>query len=149
MVAVIRSMTSPTVQANEKAPRSKNFPHTLMPGIQFLWCKLFYFGIAGQLKIVQGYGQSSVGSLTIEDASNLVTTVWLLHYQEQERAQQLLSRPWRAATATIDSPREDVSMPGTLRVHLFSSASLEAAGQKNLAKGWTRLWNTIEVGRMT
>lgn len=142
------------VQANEKAPkRPKNFPATLMhQGFYIHYGDKFFsiLELQGKLKIDQGIlDNPPSGVYTIEDASILVDNlIWLLAFTKSKKERKQLH-----FTALEESGNGNYRFTAVedcfdaLDTSLFTllqlADSLEAAGQKNLAKRVDKVYGTL------
>lgn len=142
------------VQANEKAPkRPKNFPATLMhQGFYIHYGDKFFsiLELQGKLKIDQGIlDNPPSGVYTIEDASTLVDNLmWLLAFTKSKKERKQLH-----FTALEESGNGNYRFTAVedcfdaLDTSLFTllqlADSLEAAGQKNLAKRVDKVYGTL------
>ncbi|MFA7112956.1 MAG: oligonucleotide/oligosaccharide-binding fold domain-containing protein, partial [Sphaerochaeta sp.] len=142
------------VQANEKAPkRPKNFPATLMhQGFYIHYGDKFFsiLELQGKLKIDQGIlDNPPSGVYTIEDASTLVDNlIWLLAFTKSKKERKQLH-----FTALEESGNGNYRFTAVedcfdaLDTSLFTllqlADSLEAAGQKNLAKRVDKVYGTL------
>lgn len=142
------------VQANEKAPkRPKNFPATLMhQGFYIHYGDKFFsiLELQGKLKIDQGIlDNPPSGVYTLEDASTLVDNLmWLLAFTKSKKERKQLH-----FTALEESGNGNYRFTAVedcfdaLDTSLFTllqlADSLEAAGQKNLAKRVDKVYGTL------
>lgn len=142
------------VQANEKAPkRPKNFPATLIhQGFYIHYGDKFFsiLELQGKLKIDQGIlDNPPSGVYTIEDASTLVDNlIWLLAFTKSKKERKHLH-----FTALEESGNGNYRFTAVedcfdaLDTSLFTllqlADSLEAAGQKNLAKRVDKVYGTL------
>lgn len=142
------------VQANEKAPkRPKNFPATLMhQGFYIHYGDKFFsiLELQGKLKIDQGIlDNPPSGVYTLEDASTLVDNlIWLLAFtkSKKERKQLYFTALEESGNGNYRfTAVEDCfdALDTSLFTLLQLADSLEAAGQKNLAKRVDKVYGTL------